>query len=401
MSREFGNYVGNPSIQPNLSQAKGVWKLLDHIRYKKSNEWPQLLLSQQKGSTNLNISVGAGNVPGPIDRTTSTSPAGTWYYHVFLGPTVFTVNSGTAVIEYLIIGGGGGGAYDNPTNWGGGGGGAGGFLNGTLKIGPGTYPIVIGAGGASSPNLSPQGNPGNSTSAFGLVALGGGGGAAYASPAFPDFVDRRTGDPGGSGGGGTLGYAGGIAITPNLDQYPQGNPGGVGNSDYLITGGGGGGGAGESGNPGSSYFYSNSNSFADLKNGRGAGGSGKRVFYDDPNFGNPAFYPGVPTDNASAINTLGEYINDYTPYFVDPSLSRSGSYFAGGGGAGYYPTLSPTTTINGGLGGGGTGAYGPYPSPATATPGTPKTGGGGGGGHWYTNRASGGGAPGIVVIRYM
>jgi hypothetical protein len=82
-------------------------------------------------------------------ETTYTSGGTTYKVHTFTGSGVFTVVSGTATVNYLIVGGGGGGGGAQSTNdCGGGGGGAGGMLSGTFSALTQSYPVVIGAGGS-------------------------------------------------------------------------------------------------------------------------------------------------------------------------------------------------------------------------------------------------------------
>lgn len=147
--------------------------------------------------------------------------------------------SGPLAVNFVVVGGGASGGSGDA-----GGGGAGGYRSsivGELTGGsavaeapayviPGTYPIVVGAGGALVNGAVP-GNPGN-PSAFGpIVSLGGGRGGR-----------NTVGGAGGSGGGGgdrvTVPKAGGPGF-PN-----QGFKGG----DCTVTDqAGGGGGAGSAG----------------------------------------------------------------------------------------------------------------------------------------------------------
>ena len=164
--------------------------------------------------------------------------------------TTYTVirtfkNNGTLVIpdnttvEYLIVGGGGGGG--NAPSTAGGGGGAGGLRHGTLNIQADSYTITIGDGGASAFN-------GDDSSAFGLIANGGGRGGTS---------NGDDGEDGGSGGGGAAYNGGGAG---GLGTNGQGNDGGHG--DGSINGAAGGGGADEVGKNGTS-------------SSGGAGGKGK------------------------------------------------------------------------------------------------------------------------------
>lgn len=149
-------------------------------------------------------------------------------------------------IEYLLIGGGGSGASNNTNKETGvGGGGAGGVvtnLGRPVKFAPGTYRVVVGAGGTSSYREGNGLNGGNSSiNGAGLVALGGGGGGRL----------DANGNSGGSGGG--AGYREGFD-NPGLSLERQGNSGGFGwrgCSSDACSAGGGGGGAGSAGLPAS------------------------------------------------------------------------------------------------------------------------------------------------------
>lgn len=146
-------------------------------------------------------------------------------------------------ITALVLGGGGGGGG----GYQGGGGGAGGFLESTVTIDPkNTYPIRVGVGGLGTSNpVSPTN--GDTSTAFGMTALGGGaGGAELVISGAGVVVAHTSGGSGGGGGwasGGTgsagtagQGFAGGNA--PNLEG-PTCSP-----NQYAAAGGGGAGGAG-------------------------------------------------------------------------------------------------------------------------------------------------------------
>ncbi len=150
--------------------------------------------------------------------------SGPYKIHTFTSSGTFTVSSGSKNVEYLIVAGGGagGGGRHNA-----GGGGAGGMLTGiTSTLSPGTFSIVVGAGGAGRTD---QGYDGVDSSAFGYTAVGGGGGGGH-SPAATD------GRNGGSGGGGSQGGS-----TSGSGTAGQGNKGGA---DWYAAGGGGGGAGG-------------------------------------------------------------------------------------------------------------------------------------------------------------
>lgn len=183
------------------------------------------------------------NTFSAVGGTESTS--GSYKIHTFTSSGTFTVESGVKTADVLIVAGGGGGGADNA-----GGGGAGGLLyygtetpktpNGSqVTLSPGSYSIVVGAGGAGHAGTSdgdsgPGGVNGSNSSAFGYTAIGGGNGA---SAAF------KSSSGGGSGGGGEGAQT---HFSPGSGTTGQGNTGGSGNNG----GGGGGGGAGGIGQDG-------------------------------------------------------------------------------------------------------------------------------------------------------
>jgi hypothetical protein len=166
------------------------------------------------------------------------STIGNYKFHTFTSNGTFTVSSlggSQGDVDYLIVGGGGGGGE---TIGGGGGGGA--VRIGSVRIGTGTYPVVVGAGGNGAISFQngvhPGGNSGANSIVFGIVAYGGGGGGGYNT--------LGLGHVGGAGGGG--GAATGGNGVPNAMGYP----GGLTNNN--TNSGMGGGGAGTPGRQGSS-----------------------------------------------------------------------------------------------------------------------------------------------------
>ena len=162
---------------------------------------------------------------GATGGTKNTSSRSGWAVHTFTGPGTFTVSGQSKTgAEYLIVGGGGGGGRGGVggTGFEVGAGGAGGhrsFSGHTLS--PGSYTVVVGAGG----NGAGQGD-GVDSSVFGNTSAHGGGGAGHT-------YGGNTGRPGGSGGGGAGGSTNG---TPNA-----GGPQASGDPGTANTGGGGGG----------------------------------------------------------------------------------------------------------------------------------------------------------------
>ena len=306
--------------------------------------------------------------------------------HTFTGSGNFVVSSLSDglpnEVEYLVVAGGGSaGAHA------GGGGGAGGLKStdpavpsarrgSAVPVAVASYPVVIGAGGATAPVASIQRGRDGGTSSFayngGTISCSGGGGGGGGDGT------TVTGRDGGSGGGGFApgsggsGAAGGAA-SPNSDPTRQGYPGGTGyhvGSIYIY--GGGGGGASEVGG------NAPSNGTPDLATGAGVGGDG-----------------------------------------FTTTILGSSQAFGGGGGGGAQPGPSATSGGNGGLGGGGAGLPGPSGTAktggtgfnaggSTTSSGTrggdggASTGGGGGGGCTASNRqTAGSGGSGIVVLRYQ
>lgn len=276
---------------------------------------------------------------------TILEPGNGYKYHFFTTSSTpgFEFGGIPTTIDYIVIGGGGGGGG---TGWAAsGGGGAGGFRAGSSTITEGSYPIVIGDGGAGGDSNS----NGSYSEFFGIRSEGGGKGGYTIE-----------GTPGGSGGGGSQYGApgdGGLGnrVAGTTTPVPQqGYPGGEGNPSISPgTYGGGGGGGGGAG------FNFNSS---------GNGGVGLSAFSGDsgipPSYGTPGPTPG--------------------------------RWFAGGGGAGRFVTSGA-----GGLGGAGGGGNGG--DPGSLTSGANNTGSGGGGGSYpyVSTQTTNKGGSGIVIIRYL
>lgn len=301
--------------------------------------------------------------------------AGGYKIHVFTDPgeaefairnagnnNTMALQSSTMQAEYMVIAGGGSGGPNLS-----GGGGAGGYRAGTLSLGVGDYPVVVGSGGApeTSRNTSPGGgNPGDNSTFASITSTGGGAGQTGSGENTPAWNARRDGGSGGGAGG----YGSGSNVAGS-GISGQGFPGASRGSPGNYPGGGGGG-AGSA-----------STRLQPLTESRGCDG-------------------GTGVQNA----ILG------TSYV-----------WAGGGGGGAY--TSPRGAGFGGLGGGGgggtnVGSVGPGGGNALnpGTPGSqgPTSGnsnarggdagantGGGGGGTGHNNMISGAGGSGIVVVRYL
>lgn len=249
----------------------------------------------------------------------------------------------TKVLALLVGGGGGGGG-----GYQGGGGGAGGFIETVTTLTVGSfYPIRVGNGGRGFSNPSTPAN-GDSSTAFGFTAAGGGSGAL--EYILNSANTQKIAGAGGSGGGGSWGDP--ATNFGGAGTSGQGNSGGRGyesSSAYFY--GGGGGGATSAGAEGSS-----------TKGGNGGAGKLSSVL---------------------------------------------GSTLAGGGGG---SLRTANTSSNSGLGGSGGGGDSAYTDNANvgatggAQNGTANTGGGGGAGLSVagTSYAAGGaGGSGIVAFKYI
>jgi hypothetical protein len=238
--------------------------------------------------------------------------------HTFSASGDLTVDNGSVDVEYLIVGGGGGTLgkqYGDGTQWGGaGGGGVRDNIGSPLTVAAGVHSIVVGAGGVggTDPTLTPADRAGGSSSAFGVVTLGGAGNRREPQSATTAFACGEGGPIAPStgtraGGGGTVG---------------QGFAGGSSNhvAGTTISGGGGGGAGGVGGN-------------ATATNRGGAGGIGRLVDFD----GTPTRYGGGGGGGA-----------------LDAPPGVVGAGGAGGGGAGGSFTGVLVAAQNGtdGLGGG-------------------------------------------------
>ena len=200
--------------------------------------------------------------------TTTLSRHGDYVIHTFTQSDYLNVKS-EGIVEYLIVGGGGAGGG----NYGGGGGGGGTVLTGFKRLAPGTYDIVIGAGGGRFATGQDIGNTGlqnqegkrdstdgGNTTAFGITAYGGGAGAGTTTNTFaavarvkdapqatPFVVDNSMAI--GSGGGGSAANPTGAFSSShtkgsNYFGYRGGNAYANGGTAGVYLGGGGGGAGG-------------------------------------------------------------------------------------------------------------------------------------------------------------
>lgn len=279
--------------------------------------------------------------------------------------TLTVTGSGTAHV-LVVGGGGGGGAYA-----GGGGGGGEVVEAASVELTEGEYEIVVGAGGLGATTndvaslVSPAENGGDS-SAFGLVAKGGGaGGGSYV------LKDDGTGTTwinagfsGGSGGGNNgertdaTGAKGSVTLA---DGTTNDGGKGSGNLNSYYTGGGGG----------------------------GAGGAGLAY--------------AAATDTSAELYPTGGV-------GVASSILDVETWYGGGGAGG--TSYGYQNAASGGKGGGGAGGGGDYGHNQATSGGDAVAnsgGGGGGAGRCWTHRnltmirsgyRGGNGADGVVIVRW-
>jgi hypothetical protein len=248
-------------------------------------------------------------------------------------------------IEYMIVAGGGSGHSTH----GSGGGGAGGYLQGESGIGSGTYPVVVGTGGAGAPTGA-DGADGTASS-WNSIATTGGGGGGSGHPSRP-----RAGREGGSGG--AFGY---------------------------HQGGGGGGASSWGGDTAADQNHHNRPGVATGVPGEGYGfGSHGNLMPGGPQ--------GWPGGKGTSNWGPGQRAGSGGRGMVSSFPGAAGSTFAGGGGGGCHNYFGQGA---GGPGGGGRGGGQQTGGIAATT----NTGGGGGGSD--NAGISGAGGPGIVVLRYL
>lgn len=240
----------------------------------------------------------------------------------------------TGVLADALIVAGGGGAGGGGTGGGAGGGGGGVITTERFLSSAGTYPIVVGAGGAGGASF---GASGSGSSAFGLVAVGGG------------YGSTGSGAAGGSGGG-----SGRLAST----------------TVYVGAGT-----TGQGSNGGSAGFNS-----GQYPNSGGGGASG---------LGGSATSASPGTSGAGGVGVIS---------YITGSLV---TYGGGGGGGGDYGCSRNLAPGVGGPGGGGNGGDNVNGNGANATVNTGGGGGGATQlSTCTTSGTAGNGGSGIVVIRY-
>ena len=293
---------------------------------------------------------------------TLLTPGNGYAYHVFTTPGVLEVG-GDGTFDILVVGGGGGGG----SYYGGGGGGGGVAVATNMPVASGSYPIVIGDGGAQSGNGPVKGNDGldskfgtQSQQAYILARGGGAGGGHYTTnPA----ASGNTGGSGGGSSGNDPNPANGTASQPGTNLSPC-------VTDYVNPGG-----------------YSTPTGGYAPAGGGGAGNAGVSIGGNIPGGGN----------GGDGVQVSGFEYNLVGLGPLPDANSPSGNQYGGGGGAGLYSTgVAPDRVGLGGAGGGGSGTS----SPRGQSAGIDGTGGGGGGRHPSSGQGSAGGK-GIVVVRYI
>jgi hypothetical protein len=193
----------------------------------------------QRADDNFNFTPLNANQWVPVATTTKVGP----YTVVAVPRTLINKIGGwrapdsITAITTLVLGGGGGGGG----GYQGGGGGAGGFIESTVTVDPkSVYSIRVGVGGGGTTNPIFPTN-GDTSTAFGLSAAGGGSGMAELTI---NAVNQQ--QPAGSGGSGG-GASHGTVRTAGSGIAGQGNAGAYGVDIYPTCShlaGGGGGGAG-------------------------------------------------------------------------------------------------------------------------------------------------------------
>jgi hypothetical protein len=293
---------------------------------------------------------------------------GNYKVHMFTTSGTFQVDNATSQtnIEMLLVGGGGAaGSYS-------GGGGAGEVVwVQQYTITPGSYPIVIGAGGAGTGSQSwSDTRHGNNTTALSQVALRGGGGKSSDDGVPTNNGTLTTVGNGGGGSSRSAGYFGSIGSF-------QGGASGLRYGGYrggqVSVGGG-------SPNQGPNYP------------GGGGGGANESRSTDTGGTGSALLSAGGAgiANNITGVNHIwggGGGGGTYYGGVAGNGGSGGGGAGSGGGGGGTGGTGGINSGSNGGTGAGGNGGA--------------NTGGGGGGGRGELGSSGGNGGSGIVIIRYL
>ena len=296
--------------------------------------------------------------------------SGDYKIHTFTSSSNFVVSNagnsaGSTKMDYLIVSGGGAGGADN-----GGGGGAGGVVYATCQsVTAQTYPVTVGAGGASSPDGDNPGRPGASSVFNSLSVYYGGGGRASGT----------TSQPGSN-------YANGGGGAGVVDNCASAGAGVSGTTQSPVTGTYYGGNAGGAGKEASGPRYR-------AGGGGGAGAVGSIAPNAGPAGGYRAGNGGVGIQNN--INGTNHYWAGGGGGGSNCGAGGHGGNGGGGGGAGQ--------NCNSGSDGGtglNAGTNGPSSNTAVGGNAGANTGGGGGGSSRGYTSGSGQGGSGVVIIKY-
>lgn len=168
---------------------------------------------------------------------------------IFTADGTFTAPGGVTKVYLTMTGGGGGGVASSEGTAGGGGGGGHSLINRPYTVTPGNgYPVVVGAGGASSTNGNDSTFDTSVIASKGLTGSTSTGGAGGGSPDGANAVTTTPGAAGfgikgGNGGNGATSadQAGGGGGGTPLGAGGAGANAAVGNAAAANTGGGGGG----------------------------------------------------------------------------------------------------------------------------------------------------------------
>lgn len=271
----------------------------------------------------------------------------------------------SGAIDFLIVAGGGSGGNRHTTN-GNGGGGAGGVLyKKNHVLSSGTHTVTIGDGGQP---LAFQeyavGKNGNNSSINDFVAIGGGGGG---STQYAELGSLS----GGSSGGIAANANGPLGKALQVDYKGARGYGNVGGRYFSDWSGGGGGGAGSKGEDGYGIVATSNSGNGDGGHGIGFDITGTMTYYAGGGGGG-----GNSTEHAGdgwhgggrGFGTTDTWSNTNYPLVIHPIKKGFGT-----------PDAVPNTG-----GGGGAGSYW-SDSAASAN---------------WTNRGSGRGGSGVVIIRY-
>ncbi len=346
MSEQYpGGFMTRNPPEPNgdleTDTAQGMWTLSQAAGYIKQGLWPT-----------------QGNF-APIVATGGTVvDFGGYRIHRFTTSGNFVITSAPAgaTFELFIIAGGGGGGAGSSSGPAGGAGGA--YWNTSFACpSVGTYPIVIGAGGAGVNNsTSLNGTQGGDSTAFGLTLVGGG------TQNISTSWNTTGGDQGTWGSGKTSadgGCGSGVANGAEIVGHPKwGDTTDQGRSVYNSVG---------------AFSVSNTTNFYGAAGGGGdssAGGGGGGI-------------------NGNGVRGVSGVTGGDGGVGLSFNWVGTTEWMGGGGGGGSGGATA-------GVGGSGVGGNGGI-SAANGTNGAANTGSGGGG----SGGAIGGtGAAGVCIIRY-